>query len=104
MIEISQEFSFDAAHFLDGAPEYRRMHGHSFYAEVTLRGEPVPEPPIGGYRLLLEGRFVGFPDGRTIHCQSPGVDAEPVCVAAAEVDRVAIEDASGKLLREWRGG
>jgi len=43
MIEISQEFSFDAAHFLDGAPEYRRMHGHSFYAEVTLRGEPDVE-------------------------------------------------------------
>jgi 6-pyruvoyltetrahydropterin/6-carboxytetrahydropterin synthase len=43
MIEISQEFSFDAAHFLDGAPEYRRMHGHSFYAEVTLRGEPSAE-------------------------------------------------------------
>ena len=40
MIEISQEFTFDAAHFLDGAPEYRRMHGHSFYVEVTLRGEP----------------------------------------------------------------
>jgi 6-pyruvoyltetrahydropterin/6-carboxytetrahydropterin synthase len=40
MIEISQEFTFDAAHFLEGAPEYRRMHGHSFYAEVTLRGEP----------------------------------------------------------------
>ena len=40
MIEISQEFTFDAAHFLDGAPEYRRMHGHSFYAEVTLRGKP----------------------------------------------------------------
>lgn len=40
MIEISQEFTFDAAHFLDGAPEYRRIHGHSFYAEVTLRGEP----------------------------------------------------------------
>jgi 6-pyruvoyltetrahydropterin/6-carboxytetrahydropterin synthase len=40
MIELSQEFTFDAAHFLEGAPEYRRMHGHSFYAEVTLRGEP----------------------------------------------------------------
>jgi 6-pyruvoyltetrahydropterin/6-carboxytetrahydropterin synthase len=40
MIELSQEFTFDAAHYLDGAPEYRRMHGHSFYAEVTLRGEP----------------------------------------------------------------
>jgi len=43
MIELSQEFTFDAAHFLEGAPEYRRMHGHSFYAEVTLRGEPDPD-------------------------------------------------------------
>ena len=40
MIELSQEFTFDAAHYLEGAPEYRRMHGHSFYAQVTLRGEP----------------------------------------------------------------
>ncbi|HEY0266090.1 MAG TPA: 6-carboxytetrahydropterin synthase [Rhizomicrobium sp.] len=46
MIELSQEFSFDAAHYLDGAPEYRRMHGHSFYAEVTLRGEPDPATGI----------------------------------------------------------
>src|SRR5579871_2191755 len=41
MFEITQEFTFDAAHRLDtGAPENRRIHGHSFYAEVTLRGEP----------------------------------------------------------------
>jgi 6-pyruvoyltetrahydropterin/6-carboxytetrahydropterin synthase len=40
MIEISQRFTFDAAHQLDaGAPENRRLHGHSFYVEVTLRGE-----------------------------------------------------------------
>lgn len=43
MIEIKQEFRFDAAHWLAaGAPENRRMHGHSFQAEVTLRGEPDP--------------------------------------------------------------
>ena len=43
MMEISQEFGFDAAHYLaNGAPENRRLHGHSFYAEVTLRGEPDP--------------------------------------------------------------
>lgn len=43
MIEISQEFGFDAAHYLsDGAAQNRRMHGHSFYAEVTLRGQPNP--------------------------------------------------------------
>lgn len=41
MIEISQEFGFDAAHYLPvGAEENRRVHGHSFYVEVTLRGEP----------------------------------------------------------------
>jgi 6-pyruvoyltetrahydropterin/6-carboxytetrahydropterin synthase len=41
MMEITQEFGFDAAHYLPvGQSENRRMHGHSFYVEVTLRGEP----------------------------------------------------------------
>jgi len=40
-VEITQQFTFDAAHHLDeGAGENRRMHGHSFYVEVTLKGEP----------------------------------------------------------------
>jgi len=42
MIEITQQFGFDAAHYLEEAPTEgnRRLHGHSFYAEVTLKGEP----------------------------------------------------------------
>jgi 6-pyruvoyltetrahydropterin/6-carboxytetrahydropterin synthase len=41
MIELTQEFVFDAAHRLgQGMPENARLHGHSFYVEVTLRGEP----------------------------------------------------------------
>ncbi len=42
MIEITQQFGFDAAHYLEEAPlgSNRRLHGHSFYAEVTLKGEP----------------------------------------------------------------
>ena len=42
LTEITQQFGFDAAHFLEQSPlgSNRRMHGHSFYAEVTLRGEP----------------------------------------------------------------
>src|ERR1700742_4516452 len=44
MIELSQRFSFDAAHHLGAsAAENRRLHGHSFYVEVTLRGEPDPK-------------------------------------------------------------
>jgi 6-pyruvoyltetrahydropterin/6-carboxytetrahydropterin synthase len=44
-IEITQQFGFDAAHYLAEAPSgsNRRMHGHSFYAEVTLSGEPDPD-------------------------------------------------------------
>lgn len=43
-IEITQQFTFDAAHFLGAAPSdsNRRVHGHSFYVDVTLRGEPAP--------------------------------------------------------------
>jgi 6-pyruvoyltetrahydropterin/6-carboxytetrahydropterin synthase len=42
--EITQQFAFDAAHYLAAAPAdaNRRLHGHSFYAEVTLKGEPEP--------------------------------------------------------------
>jgi 6-pyruvoyltetrahydropterin/6-carboxytetrahydropterin synthase len=44
MIELTQEFGFDAAHYLgESAPENARLHGHSFYVEVTLRGEPDPK-------------------------------------------------------------
>jgi 6-pyruvoyltetrahydropterin/6-carboxytetrahydropterin synthase len=44
MIELTQDFVFDAAHRLNqGAAENARLHGHSFYVEVTLRGEPDPE-------------------------------------------------------------
>jgi 6-pyruvoyltetrahydropterin/6-carboxytetrahydropterin synthase len=44
-VEIVKEFAFDAAHFLPTATEghpYRRMHGHSFTAEVALAGTPDP--------------------------------------------------------------
>src|SRR5580704_15661230 len=42
--EITQRFGFDAAHYLEDAPAdpNRRLHGHSFYAEVTLKGMPDP--------------------------------------------------------------
>ena len=59
MIELTQEFGFDAAHFMPHRPEghpYRRMHGHSFYAEVTLRGEI--DPATGWIRDLGEVKEV----------------------------------------------
>lgn len=47
--ELTQRFYFEAAHTLQrcgvGAPEAeasRRVHGHTYHAAVTLRGEPDP--------------------------------------------------------------
>ena len=44
--EITKAATFDAAHFLENGPEasrYRRMHGHSFRVEASVRG-PAMEP------------------------------------------------------------
>ena len=43
--EISKRAHFDAAHYLELGPkgEYRRLHGHSFEVEATVRG-PLVEP------------------------------------------------------------
>ena len=43
MFELTKQFRFDAAHTLTRAIETessRRIHGHSYRAEVTIRGEP----------------------------------------------------------------
>ena len=43
--EITKAATFDAAHFLPLGPDenrYRRMHGHSFRVEATVRGAVEP--------------------------------------------------------------
>lgn len=45
MFELAKQFRFDAAHSLARAIETessRRIHGHSYRAEVVIRGEPNP--------------------------------------------------------------
>lgn len=48
MFELSKQFRFDAAHTLhrdiDAEPS-RRIHGHSYRAEVVVRG--LPDPATG---------------------------------------------------------
>ena len=58
MHELSKSFRFDAAHTLNRAIETessRRIHGHSYRAEVTVRGRPDPETGMILDLGLLEG-------------------------------------------------
>src|SRR5581483_7238535 len=58
MHELSKEFRFDAAHTLtrsvDSEPS-RRIHGHSYRAEVVLRGKPDPKTGMLMDIGLLDG-------------------------------------------------
>ncbi len=47
VFEITKSAQFDAAHFLLEGPDpaYRRVHGHSFQVEATVRGEAAG--PVG---------------------------------------------------------
>ena len=58
--ELSQRFDFEAAHTLDRTIEAvpsKRVHGHTYHAEVTLRGQPDPTTgmlmDLGYFRRVL---------------------------------------------------
>jgi hypothetical protein len=70
--------------------------------QFTLKVDSATPPSDQGYRLRLEGRLVGYADGRAIHCWSETADHRPICLYAVEYDRVAFEDTEGKTLAEWR--
>ena len=58
--ELAQRFDFEAAHTLDrriDAAPSKRIHGHTYHAEVTLRGQPDPATgmlmDLGYFRRML---------------------------------------------------
>ena len=68
MFELSRQFRFEAAHTLPGRPidaePSRRIHGHSYRAEVTVRGTPDPATgmvlDLGLFERALEGARDGL--------------------------------------------
>jgi 6-pyruvoyltetrahydropterin/6-carboxytetrahydropterin synthase len=78
-VELSQTFYFEAAHtlrrYVEGEVESsKRIHGHTYHAEITLRGEPDPangmvidlgivRRELGALRERLDHRFLDDVDG-----------------------------------------
>lgn len=66
MFELSKQFRFDAAHTLDRSIETassRRIHGHSYRAEVTVRGRPDMTTGMIVDLGLLESSIADARDG-----------------------------------------
>jgi 6-pyruvoyltetrahydropterin/6-carboxytetrahydropterin synthase len=66
MYELSKEFRFDAAHTLQRAVDAepsRRIHGHSYRAEVVIRGRPDAETGMVMDLGLLERAMQEARDG-----------------------------------------
>lgn len=93
-----------AAVFESGGSRLGRRNGRAYSYTVRGEGDAPPARPADGWRVLMEGRFVAFPDGRAIRCRAAGPDQRPVCVAAVQMDRVAFLTADGATLGEWRTG
>lgn len=93
-----------AAVFEEDGPRTGRRNGRAY--DFIVRGEDGQPAvaPSRGYRLVLEGRMAAFADGRAIRCRAANPDQRPVCIGAVQLDRVAFEDAEGRMLSEWRDG
>jgi hypothetical protein len=92
-----------AAVFERGGSRIGRRDGRAYSFTVRAAGDEAPTVPAAGYRLVLEGRIAAFPSGRAFACRAAGPDERPVCVAAAQLDRVAFEGGDA-VLTEWRPG
>ena len=93
-----------AAVFETDGSRLGRRNGRAYAFTVRGEGDQPPAAPVGGYRLVLEGRMAAFADGRAIRCQAASAEQRPVCIGAAQLDRVAFETADGATLSEWRTG
>lgn len=118
MFELSKQFLFDAAHTLERSidPESsRRIHGHSYRAEITVRGHPDPrtgmivdlgllEQTVAEARNALDHRFLdeindlGPPTMENL-CRWIWVRLRPDVTNLAKVS--VFRDSSGEACSYW---
>lgn len=54
-IRLTKEFSFEAAHALEGYDgPCREIHGHSYRLFVTVKGRPVEDPANPKYGMVMD--------------------------------------------------
>jgi 6-pyruvoyltetrahydropterin/6-carboxytetrahydropterin synthase len=80
MWELTKSFRFDASHTLDRSIDSvpsKRIHGHSYRAEVTLSGTPDPKTGMVVDFGLLERRLAEAREGLDHHLLDDVADLGP---------------------------
>ena len=55
VIRLTKEFSFEAAHMLEGYDGLcREIHGHSYRLFVTIKGEPMSDPDSPKLGMVMD--------------------------------------------------
>ena len=55
VIRLTKEFSFEAAHALEGYDgRCREIHGHSYRLYITIKGEPESNPESPKYGMVMD--------------------------------------------------
>jgi hypothetical protein len=86
--------------FKPGSRRAARRNGKPY--TVVAKLAPSEIDLTRGLRVVVTGRLVPFGSRAAIACSGIDVDTRPLCLISAEIDRVAITDASGqRTLGEW---
>jgi hypothetical protein len=87
-------------YFKPGSRRAARRNGKPY--TVVAKLAPSEIDLTRGLRVVVTGRLVPFGSRAAIACSGIDVDTRPLCLISAEIDRVAITDASGqRTLGEW---
>lgn len=86
--------------FQPGSRRAARRNGKPYTVVAKLAHSEIDL--TRGLRVVVTGRVVPFGSGAAIACSGTAIDERPLCLISAEIDRVAITDASGqRILGEW---
>jgi hypothetical protein len=86
--------------FEPGSRRAARRNGRPY--ELVARVAPGEIDLPSGFRLIVGGRLQPLSEGGPMACRVLDIYRPPLCFIAAQFDRVAITDGSGRrILAEW---
>lgn len=106
MWTISRDYSFSAAHRIEGHPKCGRLHGHNYKVRVTLSGYPSKNGMILDYGDLdkVVKPIIEALDHRYLVSDSNERSVDEygaIAIRIGDAARLLIEASTAELLAKW---